>query len=145
MRVMPDRQTLPRDEPRIERKRDGHRPAHGVAISAKTRLTVAADGVMAAPIFNPTLTIRESFFSPIPGAYLGLEKAKVVVLMISDSLVFPHVILHEFWRWDVMKLIGIGPQKPIAVAHLLTRHVKQVATQARLGKIDGFFPKRDHA
>ena len=46
---------------------------------------------------------------------------------------------------DVMKLIRIHAQKPIAVPHLLTGLMEHPAAQPRLGEINRLFPQCDHA
>jgi hypothetical protein len=58
---------------------------------------------------------------------------------------FSRAILHELRRRDVMKLIGVGAQKPIAAMHLLSRDMKQYPRRRASEKSTGSFSHRQNA
>src|SRR5437763_4670348 len=128
MRIVTDRQSLTRHETSIKRKRNRRWPLHRVAVPAKTRLTIRVHLVIPAAVFDRTLSIFQRFLSTIPRIHFRLEKAEIIVLMISDGLMFLHAIFHELWRRDVMKFIRIDAEEPIAIAHLLSHDMKHVTT-----------------
>src|SRR6266446_874441 len=88
MRIMPNRQSFARDESGLERKRNRHWPLHRFPVAAEARLAVIADRVMAATFFDRPLSILQCFFLAIPGIDLRLEYTEIIILMISDRLVF---------------------------------------------------------
>jgi hypothetical protein len=95
---------------------------------------------MTPALFDWTLP---SFFAPVPRIYFRLEESKIVILVIRNRFVFSHMVFRELGRGDVMKLIRISTQKPIALTHVLSRYMKHVTAQTRFGEIDRLLPDRD--
>lgn len=143
--IVPDREPWFREITGVEGKGNRGRPPHCLAIAAEAGLGVLADRVPLAPFLDRALAVGEGFFSALPGLDLALAEGEVVILVVDDGLVAAQPGLHELRRRDVMKFIGVHPEKPIARFECGARLMEHPATQTGFREVDGFLAERDHA